>query len=572
MPETIALADYLFTRLRQIGIQSIHGVPGDYNLTLLDHVKTAGLHWVGNCNELNAGYAADGYARIKGAGALITTFGVGELSALNSIAGAYAELARVVHIVGTPTRQQQQSRALIHHTLLDGDYSHFAKMYEPITVARANLADPQTSAREIDRVLQQCLLHSRPVYIQVPVDMVTAQLPADRLQLAIGLPEMLSSVVDDVLDRIMERVRSSKRPMILVDGEITAYGILTEVDQFIRKSAWPTWTTAFGKGKVNESLPTFNGIWKGRYSSADHQAYIKSADLILCFGPHFSGTNTYGGSTIPSEDVSVLIKATAIQVGDQTFRDVPAKTIMTALLDALRAASQGLERTDLPSFPRPSQIQTPAHDCAVNQESFYRVLSRWLRPGDIVLAETGTPGHGCRDMLLPRGARLLAPVTWLSIGYMLPATQGAALAQREMVEAQSQDAPQPRTILLIGDGSFQMTVQELSTIIRERLNVVLVLINNDGYTIERCIHGETETYNDVAPWRYLSAPAFFGAPDKGDKYRSVTGQVRTWGDLQEIMDSVDAVQIPQLAMVEVLMPREDAPEVLRDILSAQRAR
>ena len=110
----IPLAKYLFTRLHQCGIRSVHGVPGDFTLKALDHLKASKLQWIGNCNELNAGYAADGYARMRGASALFTTYGVGELSAINAVAGSYAEYVPVIHIVGTPQRHLQNSGAIVH--------------------------------------------------------------------------------------------------------------------------------------------------------------------------------------------------------------------------------------------------------------------------------------------------------------------------------------------------------------------------------------------------------------------------------------------------------------------------
>ncbi|KAE9574616.1 Pyruvate decarboxylase [Colletotrichum fructicola] len=168
MSSSTTIATYLFTRLRQLGVGAIHGVPGDYNLDLLDYVKPSGLTWVGNANELNAAYATDGYARIKGIGAIITTFGVGELSAVNAIAGAYAELSPVVHIVGTPPRASQDARLLIHHTFADGEYGQFAKMHAHVTVAQTSLWDPRTSAQQIDTVLQQCLTALPQVQSDLP--------------------------------------------------------------------------------------------------------------------------------------------------------------------------------------------------------------------------------------------------------------------------------------------------------------------------------------------------------------------------------------------------------------------
>ena len=212
MSESITVAQYLFTRLRQLGVESMHGVPGDYNLDLLDYVEPSGLNWVGNANELNAAYAADGYARIKGLGAIITTFGVGELSAINAIAGAYAEFAPVVHIVGIPARDVQDGRLLIHHTFNDGEYRRFADMHARVTSAQACLMDPLTCAQQIDDTLSHCLLRSRPVYIQVPMDMVAAVVPAALSRLASGIqvPEPAPHPAEkEVMDIILDKIKKS---------------------------------------------------------------------------------------------------------------------------------------------------------------------------------------------------------------------------------------------------------------------------------------------------------------------------------------------------------------------------
>ncbi|WP_264766429.1 thiamine pyrophosphate-binding protein, partial [Klebsiella pneumoniae] len=138
MQPTYTIGDYLLDRLVDCGIDRLFGVPGDYNLQFLDRVIAhSALGWVGCANELNAAYAADGYARIKGAGALLTTYGVGELSALNGIAGSYAEHIPVLHIVGAPSTGAQQRGELLHHTLGDGDFRHFARMSEQITCSQA---------------------------------------------------------------------------------------------------------------------------------------------------------------------------------------------------------------------------------------------------------------------------------------------------------------------------------------------------------------------------------------------------------------------------------------------------
>ncbi|KAI1106223.1 thiamine diphosphate-binding protein [Jackrogersella minutella] len=557
MSPTVKLAEYLFTRLKQLGISSIHGVPGDFNLTLLDYVEPSGLHWVGNANELNAGYAADGYARIKGIGAIITTFGVGELSAINAIAGAYAERAAVVHIVGTPERASQDSRLLIHHTFNDGEYRRFAQMHAHITVAQASLRDPQTIPDQIDNVLQQCLLHSRPVYIEVPVDLVAAQVSAEKLQSNIRIPSAEPTAhQDSVVSKVLEKIYGAKQPIIIVDGETRPLGIVDDVQSLVKSTGWPTWITQFGKGLLDETMPNVHGIYRGVFENKDVQRFVDDSDLVLCFGPHLSSTNTFAYTSITKAHSTIGFSDTEIRMDSQTFRDIPARLALSQLLQKLDlpkitpyATYPKLPRDYLESFSNVSKDQP------ITQDRLWRILANIVRPGDIVLGETGTAGYGCRDMLLPPHARMFTPVTWLSIGYMLGATQGAALAQRELMEsAQYYGIKDARTILFIGDGSFQMTVQELGTIIRENLDVVLFLINNDGYTIERVIHGLRAGYNDVASWRYLEAPSFFGASK--DTY---TASARTWEDLQKILDSGELDKAKGLKMVEIFMDREDVP-------------
>ena len=217
----VKVGEYIFTRLHQLGIRSVFGVPGDYNLRLLDFVEPAELHWVGNCNELNAAYAADGYARINGIGALVTTFGVGELSAINGVAGAYAEKAPIIHIIGTPSRKLQSTRSKMHHTFADGEYRRFAAAHANVTIAQANVTDPSIAPNEIERVLEEALFHQRPVYLEIPDDMVDATISGVNLHRKprLGLPmPPVSEEESTTVNSVLQRLHSARRPVILVDG------------------------------------------------------------------------------------------------------------------------------------------------------------------------------------------------------------------------------------------------------------------------------------------------------------------------------------------------------------------
>ncbi|KAE8136062.1 thiamine diphosphate-binding protein [Aspergillus pseudotamarii] len=557
---SVKLADYLFTRLRQLGIRSIFGVPGDYNLHLLDFVEPSGLAWVGTCNELNAAYAADGYARINGLSALITTFGVGELSAINGIAGAYTEKAPIIHIVGTPARTTQEARALVHHTLADGEFRRFADMASHVTVAQVDLKDPRLVPDQVDWVLREAIIHSRPVYLEVPDDMVDVQVDASNLTSMICLPPAPATGHKTVvLSRILERIYTAKRPLILVDGESRPMNVLGDIDRLVKTTGWPTWTTIFGKSLVNEQLPNVYGVYAGSLGDPQWKKYFDSADLIINMGPHYSDTNSQNFTTIPNPAVTITFSNTYVQIDNDIYRDTHPSNILPQILE-------GIDTSRIPRVTGPAKLTKEAGQLnpsdPITQKDFYKTTNAIIRDGDLVLTETGTAAHGARNMILPENTRLLGPATWLSIGYMLPATLGAALAQRERA-----NNPGSRVILFIGDGSLQMTVQEISTMIRENLNVIIIVINNEGYTIERAIHGRKQLYNDIATWRHAHALSFFGADNRHAMQSYFSA--RTWGELDVVLRDKRIQDGTAVRMVEVFMGREDVQGALLRLMEKQ---
>lgn len=556
---SIKVADYLFTRLRQLGVDSVFGVPGDFNLRLLDFVEPSGMRWVGNCNELNGAYAADGYARIKGLSALITTYGVGELSAINGIAGAFAETSPIVHIVGSIPRAKQEARIFVHHTFGDGDYRHFANMATHVTVAQANLIDPRLIPDQIDWVLKQALLQSRPVYLEVPDDMPDVLVEAKNLENIIKLDPGRQTESEAVaLKQVMERIYEAKQPLIIVDGETRAMGISTEAEELVKLTNWPTWTTMFGRALINEQLQNVYGIYTGQFGDPQLKEYHDTADLIIILGPHYSDTNTSIFTALPNPAVSVAFSPSTIQIGNDIYRDISINCLNNLInsLDVSRIA-----KVEGPSKPSISEeVLDPSG--LITQKHFWEKVNNLFQEGDLILAETGTSSYGSQAFSVPKNARLFNAVTWLSIGYMLPATLGATLAQRDRTKDDT-----TRSFLFIGDGSLQMSVQEISTIIRENLNVIIFVVNNGGYTIERAIHGRSRPYNDVAVWRHTQATSFFGANENHSAKNNFVA--RTWSDLEQILGNENIQRGSGVRLVEVFMERDDVRGILLPLMKAR---
>ncbi|KAK7425697.1 hypothetical protein QQZ08_007796 [Neonectria magnoliae] len=340
--------------------------------------------------------------------------------------------------------------------------------------------------------------------------------------------------------------------------------------ELVRRTGIPTLTTPFGKSLVDESLPNFHGIYYGLAGSLEHSNWAKSRDLVLHFGPLRSDINTYGFTATTDADATVVLEADSITIGTTTkgsasFWGVCTKSLLgkvVARLDEVKPTT-GDPFPANPDDPREILKALPPAEpgSTVDQYSSWLRMSSFFRPGDIILTETGTSSYGGQSFVLPEDTTVVASSIWMSIGYALAASQGVALAQREMI---TEGTRRPgRTILFEGDGSLQMSAQAISDIIRNKLDMTIFIINNNGYTVERIIHGFHADYNDVQPWRNLEAPSYFGAPQDDPSYRVTTRSARNWGELQSVLEDPIIQEGKGLNMVEVFMEMDDAPQSLR---------
>jgi pyruvate decarboxylase len=239
-------------------------------------------------NELTSfpAYAADGYARVKGISAIVTTFGVGELSAINGVAGAFSERVPVVHIVGCPSTISQKNGMLLHHTLGNGDFNVFANMSAQVSVDVAKLNNPSEIADQIDHALRECWIKSRPVYIMLPTDTVQKKIEGERLKTPIDLSEPTNDLdrEDYVVDVVLKYLNAAENPIILVDACAVRHRVLDEVHDLIGKTKLPVFVTPMGKSAVNETHASYGGVYAGDGSHPDVKERVEKSDLILTIG------------------------------------------------------------------------------------------------------------------------------------------------------------------------------------------------------------------------------------------------------------------------------------------------
>ncbi|PSN62756.1 pyruvate decarboxylase [Corynespora cassiicola Philippines] len=548
----VDVAEYLFRRLHEVGVRSIHGLPGDYNLVALDYIPKVGLKWVGNCNELNAGYAADGYARVKGISAIVTTFGVGELSAVNAIAGAYSEYVPIVHIVGYPTTKAQKDGMLLHHTLGNGDFNVFANMSSQISCAVSMLNDQHEAAVLIDNAIRECVLKSRPVYISLPSDMVQQKIEGDRLNTPLDLnyPPNEAEREDYVVDVVLKYLHAARNPVILVDACAIRHRALEETHDFVKKSGIPVFVAPMGKGAVDETLPNYGGVYAGDGSNKGVRERVESSDLVLSIGAIKSDFNTAGFTYRISQLNTIDFHSYGVSVRYSEYPGVRMNGVLKKVTEKL--GQLNIERGPNPNNEIP-EVELMSPEPTITQAWFWPRLGQWLQKNDIVITETGTANFGIWETRFPADVTAISQVLWGSIGYATGACQGAALAAKEKGIK--------RTILFTGDGSFQLTAQEVSTMLRNKLNPIIFIICNNGYTIERFIHGWKDDYNDVQEWKYKDLPAAFGA----EKGQVLTYRVDSKKQVDELFhdETFSSGETQQLRFVELVMPWDDAPNSLK---------
>ncbi|KAF8195372.1 pyruvate decarboxylase THI3 [Pholiota molesta] len=543
--EDITIGHYLLSRLAQLGVtSSMFGLPGDFNLGFLDLVEDhPKINWVGNCNELNAAYAADGYARIKEGtlGAVTTTFGVGELSAINGIAGAFAEMVPVLHIVGVPSTIQLKSRPLLHHTLGDGSYRSLCSL----SGSHFGQAD---AASQIDKAITDCITKSRPVYLTLPTDMVYQKISSERLQIPLSpiLPPNDSEKEAFVIDHIYNRVKEAEGDVvIIVDACVIRHGVRKEVATFLKETSFPVYATPMGKTAVDENNERYGGIYVGTLTEPLIKERVENAKLIISIGSLLSDFNTGNFSyNIPIQR-HIELHSGHTQVQYAIYDHVGMKQMLPKLTQRLKEFRSVANCFSVPPFVK----RLPQQDTAVISHLwFWPRIGHFFRPKDVIVTETGTANFGILDVPLPEGSILINQILWGSIGWSVGSCLGAALAAR--------DVGMNRVMLFVGDGSLQLTVQELSPMIKNGLRPIIFVLNNRGYSIERYIHGKHRKYNDVADWKWASLLNTLN--DHGSvEVGSYT--VNTKKELSDLLDDKQFASVGKMQLVEVMMDALDAP-------------
>ena len=500
----ISIGQYLIKRLMDYGVRDVFGIPGDYVLAFYSDLEKSPINTVGCTREDCAGFAADAYARVNGIGAVCVTYCVGGLSLCNSIAGAYAEKSPVVVISGSPGLRERFNNPLLHHRVRN--FRTQSDVFRRLCVAHAELEDPALALREIDRVLDAVVRYRRPGYIELPRDVVNVIPPGVHLPVTCD-PESNRDALDEAVAEAVRRISQSARPVIVAGVEIHRFGLQDKLLAFAQTAGIPITTTMLGKSVIAETHPLFVGLYEGAMGRAEVTELVEESDCVILLGAFMTDVNL--GIYTANLDPTRCIYATSeeLRISHHHFHDV----LLSDFLDRLAAA--GLQAPARPLPPKPPVLDSipPARDG--QPITIRRVMDRLnvaLDEDTVVIADIGDALFASSELVIHRQTEFLSPAYYTSMGFAVPAALGTMTAR-----------PGLRPIVIVGDGAFQMTGMELSTIVRRGLNPIVIVLDNGGYGTERLLHEGDHEFNEIHPWQYHKLPAVLGGGTGHDVHTEI---------------------------------------------------
>jgi indolepyruvate decarboxylase len=483
------VAQYLIQRLHDYGVRHVFGIPGDYVLEFYDQLSRSGtIQVVGTAKEDGAGFAADAYARVNGIGAVCVTYCVGGLSVANAVAGAYAEKSPVVVISGAPGLNERTNDPLLHHKVKT--FSTQKEIFDQFTVASVVLDDPETAFFRIDEALRACWKHKRPVYIELPRDQV------DAVPRGLYAREVVEAATDqgalaEALAETVAMINRAKRPVILADVELHRYGLAIELTQLAERTGIPVAVTILGKSVISELHPNFIGVYEGAMGRAEVRQAVEESDCLIMLGTFLTDVNL--GIFTAQLDRSRAIEATSEKVSVSRHR-----WDAIGFGDFVRAlVSSAIKKRKPPARPRAPRRDLALQAGPLRAARLFELIDARLEEGMAVICDVGLCMFGAIELTIHRKTEFLAPAYYTSMGFAVPGALGVGCASREL-----------RPLVLVGDGAFQMTGMELTSIAKAGLDPIVIVLNNRGYTTERFI--KDGPYNDLLEWRFEKLPELLG--------------------------------------------------------------
>lgn len=552
------IGEYLIQALYNRGARHIFGVPGDYVLGFYYILNQSHkLKIINTCDEQGAGFAADAYARSNGLGAVCITYCVGGFKVVNPTAQAFAEKSPLVVISGAPGIKERKKNALLHHKVRN--YDTQLEIFKQITVDSILINDNTTAVQGIDRVLSSVLRYKRPVYIELPRDMVSVpiftpqqqQHQKKRLQQRADSSSPNETMMESDLTSLHEAlseatamITSSKKPVIVVGIEIHRFGLQEKLLQLIDKTKIPFVSTVLSKSVINEDHPSFLGVYEGAMGYESVREYVESSDCLILLGALMTDINFAISSTPIEQSRSIYVTSEKLSIKYHNFENIFLHDFINGLIEV------PLARRDLVTMRKVdnNKVQSLAVTSKkITAQRLFEILNSILTNKTIVIADVGDSLFGALDLKIHGQTEFLSPAYYCSMGFAVPASIGAQLA-----------SPQLRPIVIVGDGAFQMTGMEISTIARFNLNPVIIVLNNGGYGTERpMLDGP---FNDILRWHYSQIAQLIG--------RGKGFVIETEEQFKEALSEVERKYCKELCILDVRLDPLDGSQALKRLTEA----
>jgi indolepyruvate decarboxylase len=526
------VADYLIQRLHEVGIRHIFSVPGDYIAGFLDAVDSSALiERVGTNNELVAGYAADGYARVNGAGAAAVTYGTGAFTMLNAVAGSYVESVPVIVINGIPTPAEVQLEKgkglLLHHST--GNLQADNQIYSQVTNSTYTLLDVSSAPAQIDAAVAAAIVSQAPVYLEASTTVFTAACPAPAQPLDLTQPPSDPQALHDAVQAAWTKIESAKSPVLWCGLTVGRRKLQTEFLDLVSASGMPYIMSLQAKSVVSELLPQFAGIFYG--SPSPPATMLQDSDCLIAIGVLVSDFEVHLLET--KFDQMIVVDLGEVRIGDDTYEDVTTRDFLHALAVQSRTAPP----RDPPSIPlSPAVVASPGD--AITFGSLTSRLAGFLDDSMILLADEGFALYCTADLKVPQGG-YICQCAWSAIGYATPSALGVGFA-----------SPSKRAVVVAGDGGFQMTAQAFGTMVRYAQRAIVFVLDNGTYGFEQFVLGggfftgkaRILPYNELERWDYRGLAESMG----GRGF-----QASTVGELDDVLKEVRDVDKPCVVQVRL---------------------
>jgi len=484
------ISEFLLERLDPL-VDAVFGIPGDYILRFYDQLDKK-FDVITTTDEQCAGFAADAYARVHGFGVVCVTYCVGGLKILNPIAAAYAEKSPMLVISGAPGVKERQSGLLLHHAA--GPYECQREIFKNLTCATAILDDPTWAGHEIDRVIDAIQYHKQPGYLEIPRDMVDKNVKYDvYMQGTPNSTPIDQENLDEALEKSIEWLERSESPVILAGVELARFGFGEEIIKFADRNNIPVATTILGKSVVSEYHPLCLGIYAGAMSHDRIRQIVENSDCVLQLGVMQTDMNMAFQPFQCNQTRVIQANTGRVRVRRSTYENVSFQEFVNKLLQVKLSNGKQASRVQVRKT-----VFTPEKGRKLTTERLFEKIDAIIEKDNAIIADVGDSLFGAADLRVHHCNQFLAPAFYTSMGNSVPGALGVQTAR-----------PDLRPIVIVGDGAFQMTGMEFSTIVRRGLNPVILVLNNDGYATERML-GCDGQYNDVQNWDYENIPKVVG--------------------------------------------------------------